>query len=124
VRPASHAGAPKGPASTVPYGARLRLNRDFALDNYNPAARVILNTLKRYGMVLADGGNIALTAESDYFTTTKWTDLGIDSKVFAGGRGNRAIRVSDFEVLNTGPRIAETYDCKPAVPPVGLTLRD
>ena len=65
-----------------PYGARLRMRADFPLTNYNPAAKVLLNTFKRYGIVLADGGNIALTAESDLFTTTKWADLGIDSQVF------------------------------------------
>ena len=64
VRPASHAGAPSGPRESVPYGARLRLRADFPLDGYNPAARVILNTFKRYGIVLSDGGNVALTAES------------------------------------------------------------
>ncbi|MES2624438.1 MAG: hypothetical protein V4628_04110 [Pseudomonadota bacterium] len=124
VRPASHAGNPVGPASTVPYGAHLRLKNDFSLDNYNPAARVILNTLKRYGMVLTDGGNTALTAESDYYTTTKWADLGIDSKVFARSRGNRTVRVSDFDVLDTGPRIAETYDCTAPAAPAGLTAEN
>jgi serine/threonine-protein kinase len=125
VRPASHAGGPVGPASSVPYGAHLRLRGDFPLDNYSPAARVILNTLKRYGMVLADGGDIALTAESDYYTTAKWVDLGIDANVFARSRGNRTVRVSDFEVLDTGPRIAETYDCKLApAPAAGLVSQD
>ena len=122
VRPASHAGNPRGPASTVPYGARLRLRNDFAVTSYNPAARVILNTLKRYGMVLADGGNIALTAESDYYTTAKWADLGIDSNVFY--RGGRMVKVSDFEVLDTGPRIAETYNCTVPAPPAGLVTRE
>jgi serine/threonine-protein kinase len=124
VRPASHAGNPQGPASTVPYGVHLRLRSDFTLDNYNPAARVILNTLKRYGMVLADGGNIALTAESDYYTTAKWDDLGITSTVFARSQGNRTVRVTDFEVLDTGPRIAETYDCVPPALPEGLTSQE
>jgi serine/threonine-protein kinase len=104
----------------VPYGAHLRLRSDFPLDNYNPAARIILNTLKRYGMVLTDGGNIALTAESDYYTTAKWADLGIDANIFARSRGNRTVRVSDFEVLDTGPRIAETYDCKLNTTPAAL----
>ncbi|MCP5156167.1 MAG: hypothetical protein H6983_18490 [Ectothiorhodospiraceae bacterium] len=111
VRPASHAGAPSGPVGSVPYGARLRLRADFPLDGYSPAARVILNTFKRYGIVLADGGNIALTAESDRYTTAKWTDLGIGSRVFDLTPGARDVAVGDFEVVDTGPRIAETYDC-------------
>jgi len=121
VRPASHAGGPSGPSGSVPYGARLRLRADFPLDGYNPAARVVLNTFKRYGMVLADGGNVALTAESDRYTTTKWTDLGIGPHVFWSTTGAAAVEIGDFEVLDTGPRIAETYDCvRSVLPPPGI----
>jgi serine/threonine-protein kinase len=73
-------------------------------------------------MVLADGGNIALTAESDYYTTTKWADLGIDANEFY--RGGRKVEVSDFDVLDTGPRIAETYNCTMPIPPAGLVTED
>ena len=111
VRPASHAGAPGGPVDSVPYGSRLRLRSDFPLTGYNPAARVILNTLKRYGMVLADGGSVALNAESDLYTTEKWAALGIDSREFDLSAGATDVAVTDFTVLDTGPRIAETYDC-------------
>ncbi|MEM9291660.1 MAG: hypothetical protein AAGD01_08265 [Acidobacteriota bacterium] len=111
VRPATHAGGPSGPIGTVPYGARLRLRSDFPLTGYPPAARVILNTLKRYGMLLADGGNIALTAESDLYTTTSWADLGINSRIFDLTAGATDVLASDFEVLDTGPRIGETYNC-------------
>ena len=111
VRPASHAGDPSGPEASVPYGSRLRLRSDFPLAGYNPAARVLLNTFKRYGIVLADGGNIALTAEDDVYTTTKWDDLGVDSRIFDLTPGALDVTVSDFQVLDTGPRIAETYEC-------------
>jgi serine/threonine-protein kinase len=111
VRPASHAGGPSGPAGSVPYGARLRLRSDFPIDEYPPAARVILNTFARYGIVLADGGTVALTAESDLFTTTSWTDLGIGSRLFDQTPGATDVAINDFEVLDTGLRIAETYDC-------------
>lgn len=124
VRPASHAGGPSGPAASVPYGARLRLRSDFPLTGYNPAARVILNTLKRYGMVLADGGNVALTAESDLYTTTKWNTLGIGSRVFDQTVGASDVLASDFVVLDTGPRIGETYDCVPTVLPTDTVFRD
>lgn len=121
VRPASHAGGPSGPAGSVPYGSRLRLRADFPLEGYNPAARVIINTFKRYGIVLADGGNIALTAESDRYTTTKWSDLGIDSREFDQTANARVLAMSDFEVLDTGPRIAETWDCvRSVIPPAAL----
>ena len=115
VRPASHAGGPIGPEATVPYGSRLRLRDDFPMAGYNAAAQVILRTMQRYGIVLSDGGNIALTFESDVNTTAKWSDPAIDifPQVFwTGTDGNRQpVRVTDFTVLDTGPRIEETYDC-------------
>ena len=120
VRPGTHAGGPSGPVGTIPYGARLRLRADFPLTNYPPAAKVVLNTMKRYGIVLSDGGSVALTAESDLYTTTKWVDLGIDSRVFDLTPGATDPTVNDFAVLDTGPRIAETWDCVPnnLAPPV------
>ena len=111
VRPASHAGGPSGPFDSVPYGARLRLKASFNISAYNPAAQVILRTLKRYGMVLADGGSVALTAENDRFTTVKWADLGITSRTFDQAVPAAKVFVGDFEVIDTGPRIGETYDC-------------
>lgn len=120
VRPASHAGGPSGPAASVPYGARLRLRSDFPNVAYPPSVRVILNTFMRYGIVLADGGTVALTAESDLYTTTKWADLGIGSRVFDLTPGATDVTISDFTVIGTGPRIAETYDCVRTVVEPGL----
>lgn len=122
VRPATHAGGPSGPSGSVPYGARLRLRADFPVAGYPAAARVVLNTLKRYGMVLADGGTVALTAESDWYTTAKWAELGIDSRTFDSYAP--AVSVTDFQVLDTGPRIAETYDCVRSAPPDGPLFAD
>lgn len=100
------------------------MRADFPLTNYNPAAKVLLNTFKRYGIVLADGGNIALTAESDLFTTTKWADLGIDSQVFDPAPGALKVDITDFAVVNTGPRIGETWDCVRATAPPSGVFRD
>lgn len=113
VRPGTHAGSPSGPVGTVPYGSRLRLRTDFPLTGYSPAARVVLNTLKRYGMVLSDGGSVALTAESDLYTTTSWDDLDFSSREFDQTAGATAVAITDFAVLDTGPRIAETWECVP-----------
>jgi serine/threonine-protein kinase len=113
VHPATHGTTPpngaNGPATTVPYGVRMRLKSTFDIGNYNPAAQVLLRTMKRYGIVLADGGNIALTGESDRYTTAKWDDLGFDTRVFV--TGSPAPQVTDFEVVETGPRHDVTYDC-------------
>jgi hypothetical protein len=122
VRPATHAGGPNGPVGSVPYGARLRLRSDFPIASYAsvPAAQVLLRTLQRYGMVLADGGLVALTAEDDRYNTNTWASLGIDSRVFDLTPGAQDVLASDFEVLDTGPRIAETYECVRSEPQVDL----
>lgn len=111
VRPATHAGGPSGPVGSVPYGSRLRLRSDFPLTGYSPAARVVLNTFKRYGIVLSDGGIIALTAESDLYTDATWAELDVDPRIFDQTPGAADVTIDDFEVLDTGDRIAETFDC-------------
>jgi serine/threonine-protein kinase len=106
VHPATHStGAASGPSSAPPYGARLRLRPDFALATLpNEAARVVARALQRYGMFLADGGNVALTAQSDRFTTAKWSGL-------LGSRDLQAIQVSDFQMVAGGARQPYTGDC-------------
>jgi serine/threonine-protein kinase len=127
VRPASHAGSPGGPIGTVPYGTRLRLRADFDMTGYNPAAQVILRTMQRYGIVLSDGGNIALTFESDRHTTASWSSVGVSAHMFwNGSAGNRTpVQVTDFQVLDTGPRIGETWNCvRTTVAPQDLIFAD
>jgi serine/threonine-protein kinase len=110
VHPATHGThATSGPQDSVPYGVRMRLKASFDMSRYNAAAQALLRTMQRYGLVLADGGTIALTGESDRYTTAKWADLGIDEHVFVDG--TPAPQVTDFEVVETGPRHTVTYDC-------------
>jgi serine/threonine-protein kinase len=105
VHPATHAGGPSGPADALPYGSRLRLRADFPLASLPAPARVVAVALQRYGMILADGGDIALTARDDGFTAHKWADLGFDSHSLFG------IVAGDFEVVAAEAPIALTYDC-------------
>ena len=106
VRPATHAGGPTGGANLPPYGVRFRLRSDFPLASLpSEGARVIARAMQRYGMILSDGGNIALTAQSDRFTAHKWSEVGVDSHSLTG------IQVSDMEVVGMGATIPLTYDC-------------
>lgn len=106
VRPASHAGGPSGGASLPPYGVRFRLRADYPIASLpTEGARVIARAMQKYGMILSDGGNIALTAQSDRFTTNKWSRVGVDSRSLS------AIRVTDMEVVGMGATIPLTYDC-------------
>jgi serine/threonine-protein kinase len=106
VHPATHStGAASGPGSAPPYGTRLRLRADFPLSSLpNDAARVVARALQRYGMLLADGGQVALTAQSDRFTTAKWEGL-------LGSRDLELIQVRDFQMVDGGARIPYTGDC-------------
>ncbi|WP_018972121.1 hypothetical protein [Rudaea cellulosilytica] len=103
VYPASHNGAPNSSSpDAIPYGAHLRLQPGFNISAYNPAAQVILRTLKKYGMFLSDGGSVPLTADDGMFSTHQWTDLGIDSHSLFG------VALSNFEVMPLGTVVA--YD--------------
>ncbi|HEY7054042.1 MAG TPA: hypothetical protein VH496_18195 [Mycobacterium sp.] len=106
VHPATHAGGPESTdPNAPPYGVRFRLKADFDESSYSPAEKVILKALKQHGMLLSDGGEIALTFADDRTSTAKWADLGIDAQSFDG------ISVDQFEVVELGPEIGLTYDC-------------
>jgi serine/threonine-protein kinase len=91
----------------VPYGARLRLRADYPLETLpNDGARTVARAMQTYGIVLADGGNIALTAQSDRFTATSWADVDI------GPHSLTDLEVTDFDIIDTGAGIALTYDCE------------
>ncbi len=106
VHPATHATrAASGGTNAPPYGARLRLKASYPVDSLPTAgAKVVARALQKYGMILADGGNIALTAQSDRFTQAKWDGL-------LGPLDLRAIQPSDFELVNAGPRLTWSGDC-------------
>lgn len=98
VAPATHStGATSGGDDAPPYGVRLRLRADYPLDELpSEGARVVARALQTYGMILADAGQIALTARSDRFGTEKWDGL-------LAPRDLADLQVSDFEVVELGP---------------------
>ena len=106
VHPATHGTrATRGSRDAPPYGVRLRLRADYPLASLpNEAARVVARAMQRYGMLLADGGNVALTAQSDRFTRAKWAGL-------LGPRDLQALQPRDFEMIEAGERIPLTLDC-------------
>lgn len=98
--PATHStSATSGPAEAPPYGVHLRLRADYPLDSLpNEGARVVARALQTYGMFLADGGQIALTAQSDRNSSAKWAEL-------LGPHDLVALRPMDFEVIDHGELI-------------------
>lgn len=106
VHPASHAGGPSSTdANAPPYGVRFRLKSTFDASTYNPGEKVIIASLQKYGMLLSDGGNIALTFADDRTSNAKWAAQGITAQSFT------KIIVDDFEVVDLSAEIALTDNC-------------
>lgn len=102
VWPGTHttnaAGATNTPA--LPYGAYLRLKPSFNVSGLpcganGCGAQVIAKALQTYGMILADGGHITLTAKSDTYSTLKYENY------FSSNFSNdlASLQPSDFEVV-------------------------
>ncbi len=105
VPPATHGTNTSGSANAPYYGVHLRLRADYPVASLpTEGARVVARALQRYGMFHADGGNIALTAQSDRHTAAKWDGL-------LGSHDLLALRVEDFQVIDHGPPIPLTFDC-------------
>jgi len=92
VPPASHWAANSSNASAAPMGMRMRLKASFNVSAYSPANQVILNALKKYGMIMADNGsNMFLSGAPD----DRWDNTGLH----ALGQ----VQASDFEVIQMTP---------------------
>jgi hypothetical protein len=57
VPPASHFAANSTNPLAAPMGMRLRLKSSFDVSGYSANVQVILNALKKYGMIMADNGS-------------------------------------------------------------------
>ena len=111
VHPASHTttapGGASGATSAPPYGVHFRLKSTFDLTQLPAGAQVVAKAMQKYGMLLADGGNIALTAANDQFTTAKWTDANVN----VGSQDLFPIQVTDFEVVDLGTLVTTGDNC-------------
>jgi hypothetical protein len=91
VYPASHFASRSEDPSLPPMGARVRLKADYDVSRFPPQARVILQGLKTYGMILADnGGPWFISGAPD----PRWNDAWLDSL--------KGVQGSDFEVVRMG----------------------
>jgi hypothetical protein len=76
--------------SFPPMGQRFRLKSSFDTSGYPYQSRVILEALKKYGMILADNGmsDIAISGTPD----TRWDEVDLYTL--------RSVKASDFEAVN------------------------
>jgi hypothetical protein len=91
VYPARHFASSSTDATLPPMGMRVRLKASFDISKFPAEARVILQALKTYGMMVADNGSAwYVTGAPD----TRWNDNNLDSlKTLTG---------DDFEVVKMG----------------------
>jgi serine/threonine-protein kinase len=106
VPPATHGTATTGPATSLPYGARMRLKTPYAgMSALSPAAQVVARALQKYGMFHADGGNVPLMGQSDVLGNVKYAAVGFDTHALM------ALKATDFEVIEYQTPIPVTYNC-------------
>jgi hypothetical protein len=75
---------------------RVRLKAGVDISGFPPGARVILQALKTYGMILADnGGNWFLSGAPD----SRWNDDELNTL--------KSLNGNDFEVVRMGPLITQ-----------------
>lgn len=57
ISPARHYASSSTDPNLPPMGLRLRLKANYDISGFTGQARVVLNTLKKYGMIVADNGS-------------------------------------------------------------------
>lgn len=90
--PARHSSGDGANKSLPPMGMRVRLKASFDTSKLTPQAKWVADTLKTYGMMLADnGGNWYITGAGD----AGWDDNDLHNL--------NKIHGTDLEVIETGP---------------------
>jgi hypothetical protein len=92
VPPASHWASNSSNQYAPPMGMRLRLKSSFNVSSFSTANQVILNALKKYGLILADNGSSMYLsgAPDDRWDNSDLHNLG-------------SVHTSDFEVIQMTP---------------------
>ena len=94
IHPATHWASSSNDPNRPPMGLQLRLKASFDLSSYTGQTRVVLNALKKYGMIVADNGsNWFVSGAAD----TRWNDDDLNQL--------KQIPGSAFEVVDTGEAI-------------------
>jgi hypothetical protein len=92
IHPATHFASTSSDPNLPPMGLRLRLKRSYSLAGFSGESLVILEALKRYGLIVADNG-------SPWFITGApdpgWNDANLEQI--------KRIPGSEFEAVESGP---------------------
>jgi hypothetical protein len=88
ISPARHKVNSSGGQYSLPFGAKIRLKKNFDVSSYSKRLQVILNAMKKYGLILADiGSNMYFSGAPD----ERWDNDELHQL------GN--IKASSFEVV-------------------------
>lgn len=91
VHPARHYASVDTGSNRPPMGMRVRLKAGFDISGFPPSARVILQALKTYGMMVADnGGDWFISGMPD----PRWNDTELNTL--------KQVQGSNFEVVQMG----------------------
>lgn len=77
------------------YGMYVRLKASYDISSFSPTAQIILTALKRYGMVMTDGGT-SYAVQTNANVTQDYDVRQALNEIFFG-----ALRSTNFEVVNT-----------------------
>jgi hypothetical protein len=92
VPPASHIASTTSNANAAPMGMRLRLKSSVNISSYSAANQVILNAMKKYGLIMADNGSsMYISGAPD----DRWNNSDLH---LLGG-----ITTADFDVIQMTP---------------------
>ncbi len=91
IHPATHQAGETTNPDAPPKGLRLRLKASYDISGFTGTSRVVLEALKKYGMIVADnGGNWFISGATD----SRWDDENLEQL--------KSVPGSAFEVVNTG----------------------
>lgn len=91
IAPARHYASSNTSVDLPPMGMRVRLKASFDISGFSPTARVILQAMKTYGMIVADNGS------NWYFSGApdpRWSDDELNEL--------KSVKGSNFEVVTMG----------------------
>lgn len=92
IHPATHFASSSSDPTLPPMGLRLRLKAGYSLAGFHGESLIVLEALKRYGLIVADNG-------SPWFITgapdPRWSDQDLEQIKQVPG--------SEFEAVETGP---------------------
>jgi hypothetical protein len=90
VSPARHFASSRTDANLPPMGMRVRLKQDFDVSAYPPEVQVILNAMKKYGMLLADNGTGWFVSGAP---DPRWNDENLASLKRVGSHNFEVVRL-------------------------------